>query len=165
MGHSLLRVWALMLQAHVYLSNINEIKTGLSWNMIYHLVAIKQCELWEKSWQLLFMWGLTFWRGSVLHHPAAFCQLGPIRGSAVGFSSNERRPGKSTSVQRQCEAGFNDIEQRQCAGALASSPVTWSYRRWSGSNQGSSTKLYDIFYFQSDVDFTGMASHTHGFPG
>ena len=94
-----------------------------------------------------------------------FCQLGPIRGSAVGFSSNERRPGKSTSVQRQCEAGFNDIEQRQCAGALASSPVTWSYRRWSGSNQGSSTKLYDIFYFQSDVDFNRMAGDKFGFPG
>ena len=50
--------------------------------------------------------------------------------------------------------------------------VRWLAAQWrgltggdAGSNQGSSTKLYDIFYFQSDVDFTGMASHTHGFPG
>ena len=99
-----------------------------SW--IYHFYADIVWELPDKSQQLLFMQGWHSGEGVYYSSRQLFCQPGPIRSLAVGLSTNERRPGKRTSVQRQCSAGFGHIEQRHCAAALASSPVTWSYRGW-----------------------------------
>ena len=131
MGHSLWRFWALTLWAHVTSFAVCLSKaTGLGWMWIYHFYTDIGCELPAKSQQLLFMQGWHSGEGVYYPSRQLFCQPGPIRSLAVGLSTNERRPGKRTSVQLQCSARSCNVEQRHCAGALASSPVTWSYRRW-----------------------------------